>query len=733
MPFPFYHQHDAMDCGPACLRMVAAHHGRHFNLQTLSRESHLDREGVSLAGISKAAETIGFRTMPVKIPFASEEEQPGLTGAPLPCIAHWNQQHFVVVFKISKSEVHIADPAEGIRKLSHRQFLKSWSDDEGEGLALLLEPTPAFYDQDDEAPSQKGFSFLFQYLRPHRRLLSQLILGMVLGSIFQLIFPFLTQSVVDVGIQNQDLSFVWLVLIGQLMLFVSQAVVQFIQNWILLHVGTRVNVALIADYLSRLMKMPLSYFDTKMTGDLLQRIGDHHRIESFLTSTTLSTVFSVFNLLIFSLVLLIYHWVIFLVFALGAALYIAWIFLFLKKREQVDYRRFQHLSDNQNTLIELIQGMPEIKLQNSEEKHRRGWTEIQAKLFRTNIRSLSITQYQDAGALFVTNLKDIIITFIAARAVINGQMTLGMLLAVQYIVGMMNVPLQQFIHFIRAAQDARISLERISTGSETESLPQENKGAPVPKVINEENAIEISGLSFRYNLLADWALRDVNLEIPKGKITAIVGGSGSGKTTLIKLLLGFYEASEGSIKVGRSQLKNLDQAAWRARCGAVLQDGFIFSDTIANNIAESETAENQVDMQKLDRALDLAHIRDFVENLPLGHHTRIGATGNGISAGQRQRLLIARAVYKNPDFIFFDEATNALDAHTEKIILENLQKFFAGKTVIVVAHRLSTVKNADNIVVLENGSIIEAGAHAELIDLRGAYYRLVREQLALGA
>ncbi len=737
--FPFFRQLDAMDCGPTCLRMVAAHYGKQYPVQYLRERSHIDREGVSLRGIVEAAEGIGMRTLAVKVPLiGANPDENGLIDAPLPCIVHWRQRHFVVVYKINRKNVWIADPAVGRIKLSHAEFLKNWVGEGNKGIVLLLETTPEFFAHDEVMPAQRqqGLFHLLQYLRPFRGLLWQLVAGLLIVSVFQFIFPFLTQAIVDKGIDNQDLGFVTLILVAQLALFLGQMTANFIQSWILLHIGARVNIALISDFLSKLMRLPIGFFDTKMTGDLLQRIGDNRRIESFLTGSTLNTLFSLFSLLVFSAVLLVYNPLIFFVFAFAAALYLAWIVLFLRRRAQVDHFRFREQAENQNALIELIQGMQEIKLQRSERKRRWQWAHIQARLFKANVRSLAIVQYQDAGALFISQLKDILITFIAARAVIAGDLTLGMMLAIQYIVGQMNAPLAQLIQFIRAAQDARISLERMS---EIHELEEEGAG-DYADVLPASGDLHLEHVSFQYNPLSPMALKDISLSIPKGKITAIVGASGSGKTTLVKLLLGFYEPASGSIRVGNIPLRNIDPQIWRAQCGAVMQDGFIFSDSIANNIAESEDG---VDRTKLLRAVQVANIQEFIESLPLGYNTKIGAQGNGLSQGQKQRLLIGRAVYKNPSYLFFDEATNALDAENERVIVENLQTWFSTppasgevgkglKTVIIVAHRLSTVKDADQIIVLHKGELVEHGTHESLVAAKGYYYRLVKNQLELG-
>ncbi|MCB0565430.1 MAG: peptidase domain-containing ABC transporter [Phaeodactylibacter sp.] len=726
--FPHYYQLDSMDCGPACLRMVARHYGKSYSLQYLREHSYIDREGVSLKGIIEAAEHIGMRTLPVKLPFDGKSQgQSFFVDAPLPSIVHWRQQHFVVVYKISRRYVWIADPNSGKFKLDRETFRNYWQGDGEDGIALLLEPTPEFHKKGEQS-KRPNYLFLTTYLKPYRRYFIQLLIGLFLGSVFQLIFPFLTQAIVDVGIQNQNIGFIYLILIAQLMLFLGQTSVTVIQNWLLLHIGTRINVSLISDFLAKLMKLPIGYFDAKMVGDLLQRIADQDRIEAFLTSSTLNFIFSAFNLLVFGIVLLIYDFRIFLIFLIASILYVLWIFVFLRRRKEIDYHRFQELSYHQNTLIELIQGMQEIKLQNSGHKRRWQWSDIQSRLFGINLQSLAIDQYQNAGGAFITQLKDILITFLTAKLVIEGEITLGMMLAVQFIIGQLNVPLRQMITFIRTGQDAKISLERLW---EVQNLKAEEEDTPfnATSFPSDHRDIRIEGLSFQYNKLADNVLKGIDLLIPEGKVTAIVGASGSGKTTLVKLLLGFYPPSQGSIKACGLPFSNINKAFWRSQCGAVMQDGFIFSDTIANNIAESA---GQVDKQKLLQAVETAKIREYIESLPLNYNTMIGAKGNGISQGQRQRILIARAIYKDPEFLFFDEATNALDAQNEKAIVRNLEQFFQGKTAVVVAHRLSTVKNADQIVVLDNGEIVEKGSHQELVEKKGAYYELIKDQLELG-
>ncbi|HAN18623.1 MAG: ABC transporter ATP-binding protein [Bacteroidetes bacterium GWC2_33_15] len=737
MPFPFYQQLDAMDCGPSCLRMIAKHYGKSFSLQTLRDKSYITREGVSMLGISDAAEAIGFRSMGVRITFEQL-----LNEAPMPCIAHWKQNHFVVVYKIKQILpspfrkggvfVHVADPARGLIKFTKEEFMSGWANTkeagEDKGLCLLLETTPDFYKSDNEKLNKSGFKFLFSYLRPYKKLIIQLVLGLLLGSLLQLIFPFLTQSIVDKGINNQDLSFVTLIIIAQLVLIFSRTIVEFIRSWILLHLGTRINISLISDFLIKLMKLPVSFFDTKMIGDLIQRIGDHKRIENFLTSSTLNILFSFVNLIIFGIVLLTYSVNIFLIFLIGSTLYTLWIYLFMKKRRDLDNRKFAQLSSNQSNVIQLITGMQEIKLNNCEKQKRWEWESIQAKLFKVNMDSLSLSQYQQAGGVFINEIKNIAITFIAAKSVIDGQMTLGMMLAVQYIIGQLNSPINQMIGFLQATQDAKISLERLGEIHQRDN--EESDETPKISILPEHRDLNIDLISFQYEgPHSPFVLENVELNIPEKKITAVVGTSGSGKTTLIKLLLGFYEPQKGKIKLGDIYLNNISNRMWRDKCGVVMQDGFIFSDSIANNISVSDEFP---DREKLLNAVKVANIQDFIESLPLGYNTKIGQNGVGLSQGQKQRILIARAVYKNPEFIFLDEATNALDANNERVIMENLDQFFKGKTVVVVAHRLSTVKNADQIVVLEQGKIVERGTHAELTRKKGAYYELVRNQLELG-
>ena len=724
---PYYPQHDAMDCGPTCLRMVAAFYGKRYSLEGLREKSFITREGVSMLGISEAAEKIGFRSICVQVSYEKLQE------APLPCIIHWNQQHFVVVYKLNDKHVWVADPGAGKLKYTKEEFCNCWlssrKNEEDTGVALLLEPTPEFYTIEDEGDevNRRGFSFLYSYLRPYRGLVGQLLLGLLLGSMIQLMLPFLTQSVVDFGINNQNLGFIYLVLIAQLMLSFSSSAVDFIRGWILLHLGTRINIALISDFLIKLMKMPISYFDSKMTGDILQRINDHKRIQDFLTGSSLSVIFSVFNIIIFGIVLLVYSGMIFLIFMGGSALYVAYVWLFMKKRAELDHKRFAQQSANQSTVVQLVNGMQEIKLSACEQQKRWEWERIQAKLFKVNIKSLALRQYQDSGAVLINQSKNLLITALVASLVVKGEMTLGMMLSVQYIIGQLNSPVNELIAFARDMQDARLSMNRLS---EVRDKPdEEDPTRELLREIPEGKEIRLQNLNFKYDPLSEYpTLDNVSLVIPPGKQTAIVGMSGSGKTTLVKLLLGFYPPASGDIFIGDTPLGSYSIREWRKRCGVVMQDGFIFSDSIAGNIAPGV---ERIDKKKLRHAAEVANIHDFIEELPLGYNTKIGQEGHGLSQGQKQRILIARAVYKAPEFIFFDEATNALDANNERIIMNNLQTFFKGRTSVVVAHRLSTVRNAEQIIVIEQGKIAETGTHETLIALEGRYYQLVKNQLEL--
>ena len=727
MAFPFYKQLDSMDCGPACIRMITKFYGKSVSIEKIREFSYIDREGVSLGGMSYAAEYLNLKSLAVKLSFEQLKEE-----ATLPCIAHWRQNHFVVVYKINKNKVFIADPAVGLIQMTHAEFMTNWvstvNNDTKEGVCLLLEPTVEFDQLEDEKVNKQSWSFLFNYLYKYKALLVQLMIGLLVGSMLQVIFPFLTQAVVDQGIQLQNIQFVYIVLIAQLVLFISQMTVEMVRSWILLHISSRVNISLISDFLIKLMKLPISFFDTKVIGDLMQRIQDHYRIERFLTASTIGILFSFFNLIIFGIILLLYNKIIFVIFFSGSILYALWILFFMRKRKSLDYKKFDQSAANQSKLIQLIQGMQEIKLTNSENIKRWEWERIQAKVFKLNVSSLKLSQVQELGSSFINQLKNILISFYAAKLVIDGQLTLGMMMSVQYIIGQLSSPINQLLGFAQLMQDAKISLERLGEIHNKEN--EENITDEKLKELPENKDLQLKDVSFRYGgPESALVLRNVNLLIPEGKVTAIVGSSGSGKTTLLKLLLKFYAPTSGEILIGGNSFNNISVKKWRESIGGVMQDSFIFSESIAQNIA---LGFDRMDKAALLKSVKMAQIQSFIESLPLGYNTKIGAEGNGISQGQRQRILLARAIYKDPLFLFLDEATNSLDANNEKDIMNSLNTFFVGRTVIIVAHRLSTVKNADNIIVLEKGEIIESGTHQTLIDSRGAYYTLIKNQLELG-
>lgn len=754
MSFPFYKQHNAMDCGPTCLRMVAKHYGKHYNTDTLRKKAGFSKAGVSLLGISETAEKLGFRSRGVKLTFHQLKE------IEIPCILHWNQNHFVVLVNIGKNKLKVADPAKGILTYSKEEFMSHWISSETEeneptGLALLLEPTPAFYEEEGEKEHKLSWILVLQYLAQSKRQIAQVFIALIITSLIQLIFPFLTQSIVDTGINGQNLQYVTIILIAQLMLTFSRTMVDFIRSRLLLRVSNILNLQILSDFWIKLTKLPVSYFDVHHTGDTMQRLGDHRQIQNFLTGTALNTLFSLFNFVVYAIVLVMYSVQLFFIFLIGSAIYFTWIQFFLKIRRKINYQTFYLSAKENNATLQLVQGMQEIRLNNAERQKRWNWENIQASIFKLNFKNLNYNQWQQAGATLINGIQDIAITFIVAKLVIDGQLTLGAMLAVQYIIGQLSGPIQQWVGFVQSAQDAKISMERLNEihQLDDEEDPKKVYNSNLP----ENKSILFKNVSFAYPGAGNEpVLKDINLFIPNGKVIAIVGTSGSGKTTLLKLLLKIYAQYEGEIRIGSGQsnaefsgnghtlsskimsgnrqhqgikFDNISPSYWRQKCGAVMQDGFIFNDTIARNIA---VGEESIQNSRLRSSCETANILDFIESLPNGFYTELGAEGTGLSQGQKQRLLIARAVYKNPDYLFFDEATNSLDANNEKEIVENLNNFFEGKTVIVVAHRLSTVKNADKIVVLHQGEIAEEGTHEELTARRGRYYELVKNQLELG-
>ncbi|WGQ14995.1 peptidase domain-containing ABC transporter [Sphingobacterium faecium] len=723
--FPHYKQMDEMDCGATCLRIIFKYYGKLVSIHKIRKLCQTTKSGVNLLGISEAAEKLGFRTYGVRLSLEQLKE------VELPCILHWNQNHFVVLYKIRRGKYYISDPASGLLSYNEKEFSKNWfsTKELHAGLSLVLSPGPDFYQIDEEEPELKlEWSKIFTYFYKYKKLFVQLILGMVLGTILSLITPFLTQSVVDIGINTKNISFINLILIAQLMLFIGSTAVAFIRSWIMLHISTRVNISILTDLLIKIMKLPMAFFDLKTHGDIMQRMSDQQRIESFLTGSTLNTLFSLVNMVIFGSLLLIYNKTIFLVFFAATVLYTLWILAFMKYRRQLDEKRFKIASENQTYMVEMIQSIKDIKLNNAQKQKRWGWEALQAKLFKFKVESLAISQYQSIGSMAINQAKGILITYISAKAVIDGDITLGGMMAIQYIVGMVSNPVESLLDFMQSYQDAKISLERLNEIYETEE--EENIQKDYLTQLPQDKTIEIKNLTFRYfGAGNDPIFTKLNLTFPEGKTTAIVGTSGSGKTTIIKLLLRYYNPEEGEILIGGKKLDQIDFGLWRDSCGSVLQENYVYADSIERNIAVNDEV---ADKELLNNAINVANMEQFIADEPFGLATKIGTAGKGISQGQRQRLMIARAVYKNPAYIFLDEATNSLDANNEKGIVEKLDQFFNKRTVIVVAHRLSTVKNADNIVVLEKGEVVEQGTHQELTVLRGSYYELVKNQLELG-
>lgn len=731
MSFPITFQHDSMQCGIACLQMICRHFGRKFSLDFLSKLCFATNEGVSLLGINDAANKLGLKTLCVK---ASMNE---LDQISLPAILHWNQKHFVVLYKIKKGrKYYIADPGKGLTAYTNEEMREYWlsTNSKGveKGVVMMLEPASHFYDTKNASGTNEkeihSFRFLYGYVRRYYKYFGMIAVGLALGSIIQLVLPFLTQAIVDKGIKHQDLNIILLILFGQLMLTISRTVIDFLRRWILLRISMKINISLISDFFIKLLKLPMSFFDTKLLGDLMQRMNDHGRVNNFLTQNVLNIVFSLLTLIVFSVVLVIYDKLVFLAFLIGSMLYGVWVALFLKRRKVIDYELFEQQAINNNRTYEFITSMQEIKLQDCEQRKRQEWEQIQKDLFKIQQKSLRLQQQEEAGGIFINELKNIAITVMSAAAVIEGNMTLGMMLAVQYIIGQLCSPVEQLMDFFYSIQDVKISLERIN---EIHSMEDENgKAGLLTSIKQKSKGINIQNVIFKYNPhVLTKTIDHVDIQIPQGKVTAIVGASGSGKTTLIKLILGYYSVIEGRICIGCTNINDVNKQWWRRQCGVVMQDGVIFSESIARNIAVDDA---EIDQVRLLEAAKISCIFDYVMGLPLKFDTKIGRDGIGLSQGQKQRILIARAVYKNPEYIFLDEATNSLDANNERKIVENLDRFYKGKTVVIVAHRLSTVKNADQIVVIDHGKVVETGTHDTLTLKKGAYFQLVKNQLELG-
>lgn len=727
MRYHHYHQHDETDCGPACLQMVARFYGKQFPLNYIKRVSYQKRTGVTLLALSDAAEQMGLRTIGLKLNWLQ------IKNIQTPCIITWNKKHFVVVFKITNKHVIVGDPAQGIIRYSHQAFKKSWYSLTDEtlgkmGITLVLEPTPDFYKLKNITERKHGFSHLFKYLTPYTRHMVNIGLAILAGSLLNLIFPFLTQAVVDVGIGNNSINFIFTILLAQVAITLGQAANNLLKNWLMLHVTSRVNISLVSDFLGKLMRLPIAFFDSKRLGDILQRISDFSRIQKFLTEVLISITMAAVAFIVYCIIMAGYNNLIFSVFIVGSTLYILWVLLFLKRRRKIDYMRFQAAASNQSNIVQLINGMQEIKLNNCEKQKKWAWEKIQVKLYDIGIKGLSLAQTQHIGGMLIDQLKNVAITFLAAKFVIDGQMTLGMMLALQYIVGQMNAPIDQVVDFIQSSQDTKISLERLNEIHQIDD--EETTNTEIITSIPTNADLELRDVTFQYNgPRSKKVIDNINLKIKANQMTAIVGVSGSGKTTLLKLLLAFYKPNQGQVLLNNIPIEKYSCKQWRANCGVVMQEGVIFSDTIANNIGVSD--EN-LNMDKGKKACQLANLENFVSSKPLGYNTLIGPEGIGISSGQKQRVLIARALYKNAPYVMFDEATNSLDANNERAIMNNLDNAFKGKTVVIVAHRLSTVKNADNIIVLDAGKIVEQGKHQELVKLKGHYFNLVKNQLELG-
>lgn len=715
-----------MQCGLACMAMICYHWGQEYSVKFLNKFCTASKDGVSFKGLSDLSDTLGLHCISGKVSIQELRE------CPLPAILHWNQNHFIVLYKIKNNKFYIVDPSKGKLVLNETEFSQHFisltSDNKEKGLAMFFEPTEKFgIIKDDTINNERNFKFLSKYIFKHKLYFIQIIVGMIFACCMQLLFPFLTQSIVDTGIHTKNIGLIWLILIGELTIVIGRTITDVIRNWLLLHISMRINISIVSDFFIKLLKLPMSFFDTKLMGDIFQRISDHDRIQKFLTSQILKISFAVLSFFIFGIVLCYYNITVFLIFLIGSFLYATWITLFLRKRRKIDYNLFEQQAANQNRTYQFITGIQEIKLQNCEIRRRLEWEDTQADLFKVQMDSLKLQLQQESGGVFINEIKNIVITVITATCVISGDMSLGMMLAVQYIIGQLNSPIEQVVAFIYSLQDVKISLERIN-----EIHNAENEDNHIKNNITNlsDKTITIKNLSFSYDSHAlTKTLDNITLNIPSGKITAIVGSSGSGKTTLIKLILGYYSNISGSILIQNQDIRNINLKDWRSHCGVVMQDGVIFSESIARNIA---VEDGDIDYTRLEYAAQIANIHDYIMSLPLKYNTQIGRDGMGLSQGQKQRILIARAVYKNPDFIFLDEATNALDAKNEKIIVENLNKFYSGKTVVVVAHRLSTVKNADQIIVIDEGKVVESGEHYSLIAQKGKYYNLIHNQLELG-
>lgn len=719
--FPTEYQMDSQDCGPASLKMIAKYYGRYYSLQFLRDKCGITKEGVSLLDLSTGAESIGLHTLAVK-----SNINDLVLKVPFPVIVFWNQNHFVVVYNASRKHIWVSDPMKGHVKYTHEKFREGWYLDEEEyGVLLAVEPTADFKTSKEERAMQKDSFFgILRYFLPYKKNFGLIFFIMMMVTLLQGILPFISKAVIDVGIVTSDVKFINMILVGNICILVSVMVFNVMRDWILMHITARVNIALISDYLIKLMKLPVTFFENKLLGDILQRAADHERIRSFIMNNSLSLIFSTFTFFLFSIILLFYNHVIFFIFLCGSILYVCWVLLFLKVRKKLDWQYFELISKNQSYWVETVSAIQDIKIYNYERSRRWKWEEIQARLYHVNKHVLAVTNMQNLGAQFIDSIKNMAIVFFCATAVIKGEITYGIMISTQFITGMLNGPLIQFINFVVSAQYAKISFLRMN---EIRQLDDEEELLSVGSttILPEHKDISLENVMFQYTVNAPFVLKNIYLTIPENKVTAIVGGSGSGKSTLLKLLVRLYKPSFGEIKMDKMNVMAINLRQWRKMCGVVMQDGKLFSDTIVNNIVLDD--EN-VDRESLLECCKTAQILDEINGMPQGFDTRIGEQGRRLSGGQKQRLLIARALYSNPKILFLDEATNSLDTINEKKIVNALNSAFQNRTVVVIAHRLSTIRNADQIVVMEDGRIVEIGNHETLIERKGLYYKLIESQ-----
>jgi ATP-binding cassette, subfamily B, bacterial len=722
--FPKEHQLDKMDCGPTCLKIVSKYYGRYYSLALLRDLCGTTREGVSISNITNGAERIGLKTRVVKCSVKQLSEE-----VPLPCIVHWKSHHFVVVYKIKKNRIYISDPASGLVSYPLKEFTRSWLQrNSKKGVVIGLQPEADFHELDleDHVQNQKSYRSVLGYFRPYRKNILTLVLIMLFATALQASLPFITRAIIDVGVHTSDVDFINIMLIAHAVILISITFSNAVRDWITMHLTARINISLISDYLVKLMKMPITFFENKLIGDILQRAQDHQRIRDFIMGSSLNLVFSSITFLVFSIILFIFDRTIFWCFTGGSMIYLGWVLGFLEVRKRLDTNYFGLMAKDQSYWVETISSMQDIKVNNYEQNKRWKWENLQAKLYKVNVKLLSVTNFQTQGAQLIDGMKNLLITVICAKSVISGEMTFGIMVSTLIIIGMLNGPLHQFIQFAISAQVARISLKRIN---EIHALPDEENHIDVYQAeIPRGRDIRADRLTFQYVPKSPFVIQNVSFIIPTGKITAIVGDSGSGKTTLLKIILRLYEPTYGNLHIGNLNLGNVSLKKWRKMCGVVLQDGKIFNDTVLNNIV---LGAEEIDHDLLERAVSLANINHEIESMPKGYSTKLGEQGRGMSGGQKQRILIARALYKNPEFLFLDEATNALDTINEKKIVDALEEAFIGRTVVIIAHRLSTIRKADQIIVMKNGRISEIGSHESLIEKRGHYYDLVSTQAAL--